>query len=109
MQFARAFTHEATAGTNYLRLSLKQGDTLRIINCLNSITAFLRCEAVMTKQGAENTEGNTLSFLNARIQTGLKDVHWEGKIKLEEPYTDVLATFFDCEAGDDIFLTVGYE
>ena len=109
VQFLRAFTRNAGAGTNYLRLSLNHKQTLKLINLRNATTAWLRSNVVITWVGAANDDLNTMTLVSGIIQCGDKDVHWEGEIKLDSPYIDILATFFNCEVGDVLFLTVGFE
>jgi len=108
MQFSRK-SKAAGSGDNYLSISLRTGDTLKVINMLNATTEFLLSTCELTKQDALTTDPSTIALFHKIIQCGLKDVHWEGNIEMGTHYKVVRGLFHSCTAADAIYLTVGYE
>jgi len=109
MEYLRRFTLSASAGENFLYIELPSGKTLRVVNLQNGTTAWLRCGIYLGNLNLLEAAHENISLVDRVIQCGIKDVHWEGEIKLKTPYLRVEGKFEDCEAGDNIYMTVGYE
>jgi len=106
--YARTFK-TAGAGDNFLSVTLPSGSVLKIVNVLNNTTGWLRTTAMVCKAEGPDDDPETISLFHRAIQPAIKDVHWDGEIKLKSPYTLIRAALVDCQAGDLLALTVGYE
>jgi len=96
----------ATAGSNTIAIQLFAGTKVKIVNTLNQTTAWLRSSIELANR---ETGGLALTLKHYEIQRGLKDVHWNGEVTIEEPLLWVRGQWSNCVLNDKLFLTVGFE
>lgn len=100
---------EASAGVVYLHKTIAVGRTLRVINMINETTAFVATTLELMRVGDSDTSSETIALKHKQLQTGLKDVHWEGNIELTSDFRRIRGSQANIVAADVVYLTVGYE
>jgi hypothetical protein len=102
-------TLTASTGTNFLRVLLPAESRLKLVYARNTTTGWLLTQLALAHMSEGNVDAATIGLAWESQDGPRTGVKWSGDVRIGEDFRSVLATFFDCIAGDLLTLNVGVE
>lgn len=89
-------------------IQLPVGAILKQVSCQNAARNWNKLSIILCTQPTQAVN-EQVALLHEAIQAGSRYVTWRGNIRIDSPYIYVLGNFFNCTAGDELWIIVGYE